>query len=196
MVLATVVGLAGCAGGAPPVATHTTTMSPTFTTPGAVVRPTPSPGSTSPATSPMTSPSATTPGVPEVRIVVVELSPEDPMPGGTFVILANTGAAPMSVDCWQIRIGGSRTLGISAPRPIPVGGGLRLAFDRGDVADPDQLELLDAGGIVIDKTPLLRDGQGDDRVLSPTGGAWKLGRPPLPSDISDGSLDTAGSTCR
>ena len=195
--------VAGCAPGAAtsPASQPSAVPSPASSTAGASPAATPTTGASgtagsSGAASPSSGASATAPVAATVRIVAVELSPEDPMPGGTFAILGNTGSEPVSVDCWRIETAGGRTLTVSAPRPIPAGGGLRLLFDRGDVDDPDRLELLDAQGNVIDRTPLLRDGQADDRLLSPAGGAWQLGRPSLPTDLTDGSFDATGDTCR
>jgi hypothetical protein len=161
---------------------------------------TPEPGTSAPA-SPIGTPTASPleptgqpsgpPGL-EAYIALVELASEDPGPGGTFVILANDGAAPADVGCWRLVTSRRDDLTIASGTQVPAGGGLRLFFDRGDVANPDRLELRDETGRVIDATPELHDTAGDDRLFGRTGDRWTLGRPALPQPVIDVGFDPTG----
>jgi hypothetical protein len=129
-----------------------------------------------------------------VRLRAVELAAEDPMPGGTYVILENRGRVRVGLGCWRIRTG-KKTRTISSPTVVPAGAGLRLFFDRGDVGNPDRLVLLNRAGQVVDSTPQLHDTKGDDRLFARVHGRWVLGRTPLPGRVIDGRFARPGSAC-
>lgn len=120
------------------------------------------------------------------------------MPGGIYVIVENIGRGVVSLDCWRVRsdVVSGRGLLITGPDEIAPGAGVKLAFDRGQVANPDRLELIDNRGTVVDRTNQLEDTAMDDQVFSRTDGRWALGRPPLPDPTIDGRLATSGGpTC-
>jgi len=127
----------------------------------------------------------------DVFIALVELASEDPSPGGTFVVLASDAEVSLDLGCWRLRTSRGELVIESGSR-IPAGGGLRLLFDRGDVANPDRIELRDAGGRVVDATPQLHDTAGDDQLFGRTGDGWTLGRPPLPQPTEDGGFSPDG----
>lgn len=129
-----------------------------------------------------------------VRLRAVELAAEDPMPGGTYVILENRGRSRIGLGCWRIRTG-KATRTIRSPAVVPAGAGLRLFFDRGDVGNPDRIALLNRAGRVIDATPLLNDRGGDDRLFARVDGRWTLGRAPLPARVIEGRFLKPGSVC-
>lgn len=124
---------------------------------------------------------------PDVRLRAVELAAEDPMPGGTFVVIENRGAKRVSVGCWRVRTRRAE-LAIRPPAAVPAGGALRLLFDRGEVGNPDRIRLLTAAGRLADATPVLHDTQGDDRLFGRGADGWTLGRPTLPARTVDGKL--------
>jgi hypothetical protein len=129
-----------------------------------------------------------------VRLRAVELAAEDPMPGGTYVIVENRGASRVGLGCWRIRTG-KTTRTIKSPVLVPARAGLRLFFDRGDVRNPDRIALLNRAGRVVDTTPLLHDTKGDDRLFARVDGRWTLGRAPLPARVIEGGFLKPGSTC-
>jgi hypothetical protein len=150
----------------------------------------------SPAASPTalaTSPAGSTPGgasTPggQVFIAMVELGPEDPSPGGTFVVIENRGPGSVDLGCWLIWTNAGNELVIGGPAVIPGGGGLRLMFARGDVSNPDRVQLRDPAGRQVDATPLLNDTASDDRLFGRTDGQWVLGRPALPRPLIEGAF--------
>jgi len=117
----------------------------------------------------------------------VELASEDPSPGGTYVIVGTAGASPADIGCWRVRTSLAE-LAIAPGTEVPAGGGVRLLFDRGQVDNPDALQLLDDTGLVIDATPQLHDTAGDDQLFSRSDSGWTLGRAPLPSPLIDGGF--------
>ncbi len=121
-------------------------------------------------------------------IGLVELAAEDPSPGGTYIVIENGGATPADIGCWRLSTTTREDLRIPAGSTVPAGGGLRLFFERGAVANPDRLELRDTEGRVIDTTPVLNDSAGDDQLFGRVGGEWVLGRPPLPRPLVDGGV--------
>ncbi len=152
-----------------------------------------------PVTSPSLSASPSTPASPsnasasatpsgDVFIGLVELMAEDPSLGGTYVVIVDRDARPADIGCWRLLTATREDLRIPAGSTVPAGGGLRLFFDRGAVANPDRLELRDNEGRVIDATPVLDDKAADDQLFGRVGGEWVLGRPPLPSPLVDGGV--------
>jgi hypothetical protein len=123
----------------------------------------------------------------DVRVRAVELAPEDPMPGGTYVILENRGSARVGLGCWRLRTSRS-VLTIRRPTVIPARAGLRLFFGRGEIGNPDRVSLLSPAGRVVDATPLLNDTKADDQLFGRRDGGWTLGRGPLPATVVDGTL--------
>lgn len=123
----------------------------------------------------------------DVRLRAVELAPEDPMPGGTFVIVENRGSERVGLGCWRVRTGRS-VLTIRRPTVVPARSGLRLFFGRGEIGNPDRVSLISAAGRVVDTTPLLSDTEWDDKLFSRRGTGWALGRAPLPTSVIDGKL--------
>jgi hypothetical protein len=117
----------------------------------------------------------------------VDLAGEDPSPGGTYVIVSNVDASPADIGCWGIRTS-LADLKIAAGTQVPADGAVRFLFDRGQVDNPDAIQLLDDTGLVIDATPLLHDTAGDDQLFSRSDGGWTLGRAPLPSPLIDGGF--------
>jgi len=129
-----------------------------------------------------------------VRLRAIELAAEDPMPGGTYVILENRGRSRIGLGCWRIRTG-EKTRTIRSPVVVPAGAGLRLFFDRGDVDNPDRIALLSRTGRVDDATPLLNDTKADDQLFARVDGRWRLGRAPLPARLIEGRFVRPGSAC-
>jgi hypothetical protein len=129
-----------------------------------------------------------------VRLRAVELAAEDPMPGGTYVIVENTGHSRVGLGCWRIRTG-KTTRTIKSPMLLPAGAGLRLIFNRADVGNPDRIALLNRAGRVVDSTPLLNDTKGDDRYFARVDGRWALGRSSLPARVLEGRFVRPGSVC-
>jgi hypothetical protein len=119
---------------------------------------------------------------------LVELAAEDPSPGGIYVVIENRGASSADVGCWRLTTMTREDLRVPAGSTVPAGGGLRLFFERGAVANPERLELRDREGRAIDVTALLDDTAGDDQVFSRVRGGWVLGRPPLPDPLVDGGF--------
>ena len=117
----------------------------------------------------------------------VELAGEDPSPGGTYVIVSNVDASPADIGCWGIRTS-LADLTIATGTEVPAGGAVRFLFDRGQVDNPDAIQLLDDTGLAIDATPLLHDTAGDDQLFSRSDSGWTLGRAPLPSPLIDGGF--------
>jgi hypothetical protein len=128
-----------------------------------------------------------------VRLRAVELAPEDPMPGGTFVLVENRGKGSVGLGCWRIRTNRA-VLAIRAPAVLPAGAALRLFFDRGTVGNPDRIRLISRAGRLIDSTPALHDTKGDDRLFARTDDGWALGRAPFPARIIEGRLARLGSS--
>jgi hypothetical protein len=128
-----------------------------------------------------------------VRLRAVELAAEDPMPGGTFVLIENRGKSLVGLGCWRIRTNRA-VLAIRAPARVPPGAALRVFFDRGTVGNPDRIRLISRAGRLIDSTPALHDTKGDDRLFGRTDGGWALGRAPFPARIIDGRLARPGSS--
>ncbi len=121
----------------------------------------------------------------------LELAAEDPGPGGTYVIVGNAGSAPFDIGCWRVRTS-LADLAVAGGTTVPPGGGVRFLFDRGQVDNPDQVELLDNAGRVMDGTPRLHDTAGDDQLFSRSGSGWTLGRAPLPGPLLDGGFQNPG----
>jgi len=155
-----------------------------------------SPPATSPSLSASPSAPASTPSnagasatpTGDVFIGLVELAAEDPSPGGTYIAIENRSATPADIGCWRLSTTTREDLRILAGSTVPAGGALRLFFERGDVANPDRLELRDNTGRVVDATPVLDDNAADDQLFGRVGGEWVLGRPPLPSPLVDGGV--------
>jgi hypothetical protein len=124
----------------------------------------------------------------DVLIALVELAAEDPSPGGTYIVIENPGVTPADIGCWRLSTTTREDLRIPAGSTVPAGGGLRLFFDRGAVANPDRLELRDKTDRVVDATPVLHDTAGDDQLFGRVGGQWVLDRPPLPRPLVDGGF--------
>lgn len=123
-----------------------------------------------------------------VEITWVELGPEDPAPGGQFVVLRNTGSRPVDLGCWHLsgaRRGSGGFIGDVrvAPRSL-----VRLSTTATLFRSPDQLLLQDPAGRVVDRTPDLVDNSGDDRLWIRTANAWTFGRTSYDGPVTNGDL--------
>jgi hypothetical protein len=121
----------------------------------------------------------------------VELAAEDPMTGGTFVIVENVGSKRVDLGCWRIVTRRAERV-IRPPALVPAGAGLRLLFARGEAGNPDRIRLISRAGQLVDMTPVLNDTKADDRLFGRTSRGWVLGRQPLPARVSDGRLSALG----
>jgi hypothetical protein len=130
-------------------------------------------------------------GRPAVRLQALELAAEDPMPGGSFVIVVNRGEKKVPLGCWRIVTRRSRLV-IQPPAVLRRGGAMRLAFDRGEIGNPDRIRLFTARGVRVDASPVLHDTMGDDQLFSRGESGWTLGRGVLPERIADGRLGKPG----
>ena len=133
-----------------------------------------------------------------IYIGAVELSPEDPSPGGQYVLLVNGGDKTADVACWAVRsTGSSRSARIVGDKPLAPGAGLRLVPDTTLFQSTDTLVLLDKQGRVVDRTPQLSDRAGDDQVwFRARSGTWSLGRAfTLPDQVVDGRLLIGPGSC-
>jgi len=113
-----------------------------------------------------------------VELAAVELAPEDPMPGGQFARIRNSGDEVAAIGCWRLR---SRATGLTMYVKLgvrlPAGRVAHLAGARAWLKSADRVTLLDATGRVVDRTPRLSDTAFDDRLWfrSPSG-EWRFGR--------------------
>lgn len=184
--------VAACSdGGSPTATTAPSTAGRSPTTAPSTTLPSPTDG---PATT-TTAPSASGRRRPEgVALFVVELQPEDPAPGGQVVFLRNGGGAPADVGCWAVASSATgEVLRLARRTTIQVGAALRLVPEGTPFRSVDTVRLLDDGGDVVDTTPELDDTAGDDRVwFRADDGAWKLGRPVLPPQVTDGGPPAEG----
>jgi hypothetical protein len=133
-----------------------------------------------------------------IYIGAVELAPEDPSPGGQYVLLVNGRDKTVDVACWAVRsTGSSRSARIVSAKPLAPGAGLRLIPDAALFQSSDTLVLLDRQGRVVDRTPRLSDRAGDDQVwFRASGGTWSLGRAfTLPDQVVDGRLLIGPDSC-
>lgn len=210
--LAAALALAGstaCSGDDQPASTATPSWGSAAPTPGSPGPPTaqPSPdgafsghGTGNPRPSqPTSAPRATAPGATgaavAVRIDAVELHPEDPMPGGQFVVISNHGRDQVSVDCWVLSTRSGASARVRADAPIAPGGALRLLAEQSLFDSSDAASILDVSGRVVDGTPDLTDTTGDDQLWYRTAsGTWAFGRDyRFSSETRDGRLVT--DTC-
>jgi hypothetical protein len=128
----------------------------------------------------------------------VELAPEDPSPGGQYVLLVNGSDKTVDVACWAVRsTGSSRSARIVSAKPLVPGVGIRLIPDTALFQSSDTLVLLDRQGRVVDRTPQLSDHAGDDQVwFRASSGTWSLGRAfTLPDQVVDGRLLIGPDSC-
>lgn len=162
---------------------------PTAPRPGPLTSTAPSPPTTVPATPPA-------PGA--VYLAAVELAPEDPYPGGQIVLIVNGTGGSVDPRCWTVRSQASgRSARVLVDKPLARGAYLRLLPEVVLFDSEDAVSLLDAGGHVLDRTPVLTDRAGDDRLWSREAtGPWAFVRGfHLPDQVADGRLVAAPGPC-
>lgn len=133
-----------------------------------------------------------------MRIVAVEVAPEDPAPGGQFLLVLNGTGQPVDMTCWAVRSAATgATARVSTPDKVPAAAALRLFPDRGLFGSPDTLRLSDRQGREIDRTPRITDRTGDDQVwFRDRNGGWRFGRQPaVPPQVVDGRLVLKTTAC-
>jgi hypothetical protein len=200
-VVATCIGFAlitGCTAGAvegsaSPTATAppstTSIASPTYTP---TIRPSRMPQSKS-------AKSATPKSTRSVHITAVELWPEDPSPGGQYVVLENSTEREVDVGCWVVRsTAKGKSANVVASRPLAARAAIRLFPDRVLFGPADVVLLVDRQGREVDRTPEIVDHAGDDQLwfADRNGGTWRFGRQlRLPSQVADGRLVTESGGC-
>ncbi len=123
-----------------------------------------------------------------VLLAIVEIAPEDPSPGGQFLVLRNTGRAPVRLSCWSV-LGQDPGLRLRVSDVTLAPGALvRLSSMQTIFRSPEQLVLRDTAHKLIDQSPRLVDNSADDRVWIHEAGAWRFGRTTYDGPVSDGQL--------
>jgi hypothetical protein len=133
-----------------------------------------------------------------VYLAAVELAPEDPYPGGQIVLIVNGTGGSVDPRCWTVRSQASgRSARVLVDKPLARGAYLRLLPEVVLFDSEDTVLLLDAGGQVVDRTPVLADRAGDDRLWSREAtGTWAFVRGfHLPDQVADGRLVAAPGPC-
>lgn len=145
-----------------------------------IALPTEDPGGTQPASPPPTGlpPQQPSGQADRIGFLGIELQPEDPMPGGQYLLLLNPTSSEIELRCWSIRSAASSSSWV-------IMGDVRLAPDtiaRVTIIDgawqaADQLQLLDSAGQLVDESPALEDAAYDDQIwfVDPDG-SWQFGR--------------------
>lgn len=113
-----------------------------------------------------------------VKLTAVELAPEDPLPGGQFVRVRNSGEKAAAIGCWRLRSRATGlTLYVEYGARLPAGRVAQLSGARAWLKAADRVTLLDAAGRVVARTPSLSDMAFDDRLWFRTAaGEWRFGR--------------------
>jgi hypothetical protein len=169
---------------------------------GAATPPSASPAPALSSTAPApTTPAPTTtpsPGSGKVRIVAVEVAPEDPSPGGQYLLLLNGTAEQLDLQCWTVTAtSASRSARVLGGDPIPPGTAVRLFPDGRLFGSVDTIRLADRDGREVDRTPRITDRAGDDQVwfLDRTG-SWRFGRGfTIPPQVVDRRLAFGTTAC-
>jgi hypothetical protein len=125
---------------------------------------------------------------PSPQIVAVELQPEDPSPGGQFVVLVNRGQTTVDLRCWTVRASAA-TLWVAPPLRLPPAGVALLSGTSAWLRASDRVRLFDAKARLRAATPNLSDTASDDRIwFKDASGAWQLGRKGFGKGVIAGQL--------
>ncbi|MGQ9587331.1 MAG: lamin tail domain-containing protein [Thermoplasmata archaeon] len=109
----------------------------------------------------------------DVVINEFESNPQGDDAGGEWVELYNPLGEPRSVDGWKLTAVHGKTAALDLKGAIPANGLLVFTFpeasiDNGYAGDPfndgDAVVLVDAAGVTVDVTPVLRDVENDGRT--------------------------------
>ncbi len=130
------------------------------------------------------------------RIAAVELQPEDPSPGGSFVVVTNPGADAIDLGCWRVT-SSTGTLVVSPPLRLAPGAATLLSARTNWLRQTDRVRLLDTKLRVRAATPTLTDPAADDRIwFRDADGSWHLGRKSFGKGVIAGHLvKRASSRC-
>jgi len=125
-------------------------------------------------------------------LIVVELQPESPTPGGQLIWILNPSHDEINLGCWALHSNTTGlTLTIEPDLRVP-GGATALVIPRGAwLGVTDQIQLLDISHNVIDQTPDLRDDAFDDQIwFRNSDGEWKFGRNQFNMKVVQGYMST------
>lgn len=127
-----------------------------------------------------------------MRLVIVELSSEDPTASQVFVV-RNEGNRSVDLRCWRIASATKRTTTYLVSGTAASDGAVQFMAPYAAFASRDRLTLLRPDGGTADVTPQLNDSAGDARVWFEEGGRWMFGRPTTRFAASDGRAGTAAN---
>lgn len=129
-------------------------------------------------------------------LVLINEVMHNPSAGPEWVELYNPGPLPVDLSGWRIddaTIGGPHTL-IVEGTVISPGGLLVVPLTSAILnnGDPDQAQLSDQTGRIVDQSPLTvvprdqtiarqPDGEANWQIGAPSPGAWNSGEPPAPA---------------
>jgi hypothetical protein len=130
------------------------------------------------------------------RIAALELQPEDPSPGGSFVVVTNPGTAAVELGCWRVA-SSTGMLVVAPPLRLAPGATALLSARTSWLRQTDRVRLLDTKLRVRSATPTLSDPAADDRIwFRDADGAWRLGRKGFGKGVIAGHLvKRASSRC-
>ena len=108
-------------------------------------------------------------------VSALELAPEDPSPGGQFVWLYNPSGVTIDFGCYRLR-STSRAFVVRPQTRVPAHSTVTFAPPRAWLRSPDQVELLNRAGRVVDRTPRLSDDAHDGQFwLKRPATEWHFG---------------------
>ena len=125
-------------------------------------------------------------------LIVVELQPESPSPGGQFIWILNPSSDEINLGCWALHSNTTGlTLTIEPDLRVPAGAAALVISQEPWLGVTDQIQLLDPSRNVIDQTPELRDNAFDDQIwYRSSSGEWKFGRNQFNLKVVQGNMST------
>ena len=128
------------------------------------------------------------------RIVAVELQPEDPSPGGEFIVVTNAGTAALDLGCWRVA-SSTGMLVVAPPLRLAPGAVTLLSARTSWLRQTDRVRLFDTKRRLRVATPTLTDPAADDRVwFREADGSWHLARKSFGKGVITGHLVTRASS--